>query len=408
MNTWLPYIIAAGVGLLVGIEREKAHPTDKSMGVRTLLLLSLLGAVAGGLDEFWLSLLIAGFCFILIVISYFNASKARGGKVDRGLTTEFAGGIVFCLGYAAHAQPTLSALLGPVVAVVLFSKKSLHRFTHRLKSSELQAALVLLLLAVCVLSLVPDEVIDPWGIFNPRKFGLLVVTLAAIEFFSYAAAKIFGEKRSAWIIGFLGGLVSSTAVLLSSARHAAKSPKAWPNLAIAAIASKCASLVMLILIVGLVSRPLALKVAPAFAAALAVGALALLLLSRRSHQGGHELELKSPLDWKGVLRLSVLLAAILAASEGGRLLFGVDGIMLVSFLTGLFELHGVALANATMFTREHVDFATAERSMYVAGTASLFGKIAIVWIVMRGKFAVTVSLTFALMGGALWLSTLVL
>ncbi len=113
------------------------------------------------------------------------------------------------------------------MALILFSKTWLHRFTNAIKPSELQAALLLLLAGVSIISLVPDSPIDRWAIFNPRKFGYIVLILATLEFSSYVLTKMIGQKTGTLVVGFLGGLVSSTAVLVSTARRAKIEPKSW-------------------------------------------------------------------------------------------------------------------------------------------------------------------------------------
>jgi uncharacterized membrane protein (DUF4010 family) len=120
LDQWQPYLIAVVIGLLVGIERERAHPNQKAMGVRTFLLISLLGAIAGGLQNPWLATLLTAFALSLIVVSYFLQSSSKSSEIDRGLTTEFAAGLIFSLGFISHQSPSLAAMLGPLVAMILF------------------------------------------------------------------------------------------------------------------------------------------------------------------------------------------------------------------------------------------------------------------------------------------------
>ncbi len=409
MEHWQPYFIAIVIGLLVGIEREKAHPTQKTMGVRTFLLLSLLGAVAGDIQNIWLSTLVAAFAFGLILISYFSQTRSHSPKADQGLTTEFAAGIIFCLGFTAHQSPALSALMGPIVALVLFSKSALHRFTHTLKPSELEAALLLLLAFVVVVNLVPDTYIDPWGIFNPKKFGFLVLILGALEFASYVLTKIIGIRASGLVIGFLGGLVSSTAVLLSSARNSKKLPATWKAQVSSTLSAKLAALIELLVIIILVSPDnLFMKVFLSVAAGLAIGGVALAFSVKNSHAKNMQIELKSPLDWKGVLRLSLVLAAILALISASIKLLGEGATFAVSFLTGLFELHGVTIANATMHSQGQLSTDVASLSIIFAVVASLIAKIAMSWIVDRGPFSRAITGVFVLMiiaiGATTWLT----
>ncbi|MEQ1878433.1 MAG: MgtC/SapB family protein, partial [Bdellovibrionia bacterium] len=346
MDQWQPYLIAVVIGLLVGIEREKAHPSHKTMGVRTFLLVSLLGAVAGGFQNVWLAALLAAFALSLIVVSYFIQASAETSDDDRGLTTEFAAGLIFSLGFLAHQSPSLAALLGPLVAVILFSKKTLHQFTHAIKPTELEAALLILLAGVVVIDLAPNQIVDPWGIFNPRKFGYLILTLAVLEFLSYVLVKALGEKKGAFIVGICGGFVSSTAVLLSMARQANKQPEHWRILASSAVAAKFGALIELALIVGLVSPSLLKLLAWPVTITILSCLLGLVLLARKRSDRKPSINLRSPLDWRGVLRLSITLGAILAIISMAERWLGSQATFVISFLTGLFELHGVSLATA--------------------------------------------------------------
>lgn len=409
MSYWQPYFIAIVIGLLVGIEREKKHAAEKVFGVRTFLLISLLGALAGGLQISWLALLVAAFTFGLILITYFTQTYPNIDNTDRGLTTEFAAGVVFILGFAAHHAPTLSAFLGPVVALILFSKKSLHRFSNAIKQEELEAALFLLLGAVVIINLVPDTVIDPWGVFNPKKFGYLILTLALLEFSSYVLAKVIGEKKGSILIGFLGGLVSSTAVFFSSARQAAKEPARWRTLLSSTIAAQIASFLELLLIVGLVSPILLISISVSVGAGIVIGVLALIILGWTKEDGDSGVMLKSPLDWRGVFRLSVLLGLILAVASISKQWFGTSATLTVSFLTGLFELQGISLANATMYTQGTLAIEVARVGIILAVISSLCAKIFFSWIIHRGAFTKVLNVVLLAMGLAVgfaaWLVT---
>jgi len=390
LNQWQPYLIAIVIGLLVGIEREKSNSTHSSqhaMGVRTFLLISLLGVMAGGFESLWLSATLTAFALALILVSYFNQTHAQGVNVDRGLTTEFAAGIVFCLSYTAHQSPALSAIIGPVVAMILFSKSSLHRFTHAIKPLELKSALLLLLGGVVVVNLAPDHAIDPWKIFNPRKFGFLVITLGTLEFSSYVLSKLLGRKKGSLVVGFLGGLVSSTAVLLSSARQSAKQPKTWRIHLGAALAAKLAAFIELFLIVALISPSLLKNLVWPLSAALAFGLISLVVVTWKKEAASANINLKSPLDWKGVFRLSFILGGILAAISIAKYWLGDSGTFAISFLTGLFELHGVSLANSTMQKQGFLTAEVASLSILLAVIASLLSKIGISWVISRGIFS---------------------
>jgi uncharacterized membrane protein (DUF4010 family) len=389
-----PYIIALAVGLLVGIERENSKADEKAIGVRTFLLLSLLGAIAGDLQNFWLTAVISIFALGLIVTSYIIQIYSIPVRVQLGLTTEFAAAIVYTVGVAAHTSPILAATIGPLVALILFSKTPLHSFTHDLKPIELKAAITILLIAAVVIELAPNTTIDPWGLLNPRKFGYLILILATLEFSSYILLKVIGEKKGSIVVGFLGGLVSSTAVLISSVRQSIKSAESWRTFICSVLAAQMASLLELLVIVSLISQTLFLKLLPAVAAGIIFCGICLGLMWLKQIPQSSELVLKSPLDWKGVLRLSVIFGILLMLVSLAKNSFGQDAMYSLSFLTGLFELQGISLANATLFSHEQVSLNIASFSILLAVIASLIGKVSVSWFFSRSKFSAVLTLIF--------------
>ena len=394
MTQWKPYFISIAVGLLVGIERENSKADQKALGVRTFLLLSLLGAIAGEIQILWLTAIVSIFALGLIFTSYIIQIFSQPAEVHLGLTTEFAAGIVFITGLIAHSSPVIAATIGPVVALILFSKVTLHRFTHDIKPLELKAAITILLIAAVVIDLVPDSTIDPWGLLNPRNFGLLVLTLATLEFSSYLLLKAIGEKKGSLVIGFLGGLVSSTAVLLSSAKQSKLKTDSWRFFLCTVLVAQLASLIELLVIVFLISQILFMSIIPAVISGVIFCGICLALLWRNQVPQISELTLKSPLDWRGVFRLSVIFAILLAMVSSAERWLGNDAIFTLSFLSGLFELQGISLANATLFSQDHVSIEVASRSILLAVIASLFAKILTSCFLTRNRFSIFLTLIF--------------
>ena len=132
--------VALGIGLLVGIERERrgaggGHPVA---GVRTFALVALSGAVAERLGT---AAMVIGAAFVaLAALASYRASRER----DPGLTTEVAMLLVFLLGVLALRETTLAAGLGVAVALLLSAKSRVHHFVQRvLTEQELHDALLL-------------------------------------------------------------------------------------------------------------------------------------------------------------------------------------------------------------------------------------------------------------------------
>lgn len=97
--------VAIGLGMLLGMERQRSKAEEGGLGVRTFSLIALAGAVAGyldinlGLGEFSLVLFIA---VVLLIVCLYVVTSWRG---DTGVTTEISALLCFMLGLlCAHGQ----------------------------------------------------------------------------------------------------------------------------------------------------------------------------------------------------------------------------------------------------------------------------------------------------------------
>src|SRR5258705_11374007 len=89
--------IAVGLGLLVGLQRERA--ASRLAGMRTFPLVTLLGALCSMLAQsFGGWILAAGFVALAALIVLGNLLEMREGTADPGLTTEVALLLMFAVG----------------------------------------------------------------------------------------------------------------------------------------------------------------------------------------------------------------------------------------------------------------------------------------------------------------------
>src|SRR5690606_16936745 len=121
-------LVSIGIGLLVGLERERAKgggPHRQPAGIRTFVLLCVSGAIAELIgDE---AILVAGLFVALAIAAGYWRSRSR----DPGLTTEVAMMLTFLLGILAMRSPALAGGLGVVMAILLASKRRLHRLSRK-------------------------------------------------------------------------------------------------------------------------------------------------------------------------------------------------------------------------------------------------------------------------------------
>lgn len=364
-------VVAFGVGLLIGVERERAKgsgPGRAAAGVRTFMLLGLVGAIAQVIGP--VGVAVAGAATALAIY----ASYRRTQTIDPGLTTEFAMLTTFLLGVLAVRSPPLAGGLGALVALTLASKSRLHRFTReRLSQQELDDALLLVASAFVVLPLLPNHTIDPWGAINPHKLWILTVAVMGVSSAGYVALRVFGSRLGLALAGLAGGFVSSTATIATMGDKAKATPSLTPAYASAGLISNAGTVVQLAIVIGTLAPDLLHEVAwPLVAAGIvAVGAAA--LSSWRSFATAHdgrEVAGKRPFESRHVLVFVGILGGIVLLSAIARHLLGTRSLPWVLAASGLADVHAAAAAAAQLFASQQIDRGTAHVALAAALAAN--------------------------------------
>lgn len=405
LQTFLPFAVSLLIGLIIGIERERSHPPKvQAVGVRSFILFSLLGTLAAQVNQPALAIVIAAFVLAIIIFSYLRSTAKRTQYPDIGVTTELAAGTVFCLGYIALEQLLLAAILGTFVLAVLLARQRLHQFSrNELKAHEIQAAATLLLIAIAIIPFLPNHSIDPWQLFNPRRFGLLVLMIASLQFGGYVAIRAFGERLGMLLLGFFGGIVSSTAVFATLPGTVRQRPSLWRAAVVAGIFSTIGMLVEFSIIIFAAAPSLLATLIWPISAMILVGISAGLLMLHAD--GNHQLNLKrlNPLHIISVFRLSLFIGLMLILVAIAQKYTGSTGINVVTFLGGLFELHSVTLATAMYFHDGGLPLANIDIALALAILASFISKFVLLFILARNRFGVVTAgfLLLMLLAGGL-------
>ncbi|MDB5298189.1 MAG: magnesium transporter accessory protein, partial [Phycisphaerales bacterium] len=161
--------LSAGIGLLVGLEREWAR---KEIGVRTFAIAGLLGMLTSLLDPLYVA---AALLAILVMIGFLNAhSLLRDRSLE--LTTSVCLVVTFFLGALVGQSHYFTAATSAIVVVMLLAwKLELERLAGALRPEEIRGAVLLGLLSVVVYPLLPDHFVDAWGLLNPQQAWVTVV-----------------------------------------------------------------------------------------------------------------------------------------------------------------------------------------------------------------------------------------
>lgn len=360
---------ALGVGLLIGVERERAKgsgPGRAAAGVRTFTLLGLVGAIAQFIGP--IGIAVTGAAVALAVVASYRRTRTQ----DPGLTTEVAMLATFLIGIVAMRSATLAAGLGVVIALVLASKSRLHRFTRqRLSQQELHDGLLLVAAAFVVLPLLPDRSIDPWGAINPRRLWILVVAVMAVSSAGYIALRMFGSRLGLALAGLAGGFVSSTATIAAMGDKAKASPGLVAAFASAGLMSNVGTVVQLAVVLATLSPPLLAHAARPLVAAGVVAVAAAAVSNWRAFAAKVDDDAgvagKRPFEPRHVLAFVAILGGILLLSAIARHWLGDGSLPWVLAASGLADVHAAAASAAQLVAQGQI----AEDAALLAITAAL-------------------------------------
>jgi uncharacterized membrane protein (DUF4010 family) len=348
----LDFATALLIGALIGVEREKRKSEDlEGIGLRTFILLALVGAVAGFLSRGggvpWV--LLAAFLPVsaLLFASYSLIARTQGGGI--GLTTEIAAVAVFLLGamtMLGHRE--LAIGLGVVTAAALAYKQPLHGLVAKLGWDDVYAGVRLLVATFIILPLLPDRTLDPWEALNPYKLWLLVILISSLSLVGYVATRWLGAGRGTALTGITGGLVSSTAVTLSFARRSRDEPAAGAALACGILLAWAVMFGRVLVLVLAVNVGLVYPLLPPFAAMGLLTLLAAWLLYRRSGAtvGSQDVPLRNPFSLTAAAQFAVAFAVVLLLVKVTQFYFPSGGVYIVAGLAGLTDVDAITLSMA--------------------------------------------------------------
>lgn len=384
-ETARPFLLSLALGLLIGIERERALAARErhvALGARTFTLLAMLGTIAAHVEAPALAAVLAAFAGALVLAAYVGGR----GESGVGATTEVAAVATFALGYLAHRELALTAMLGVILAAVLAMKPRLHEFAREeLTPREVNAALAFLVIACVVLPLLPNRTVDPWGLVNPFKLWLLFVLIAGMGFGGYIAVRWLGPGRGLATAGFFAGLVSSTAATLSFSQRARSEPGLATPFATAIVLANVASAAAQLLVVALANPSMMPSATWVIGTPVAIGVLGAAIATTLLRRGGgatsseSPLEgIRSPLDLGEAARFAAGLGAFLLLASLGVKALGPTGALVAAALGGIADVHAVTLGVSTLAAAGNLEPGQALLSILVAFITNMAVKLGIV------------------------------
>jgi uncharacterized membrane protein (DUF4010 family) len=412
--------VALGIGLLIGLERgwktREVASGRRAAGVRTFALGGLLGGLVAALAQVAGSAvgagLVLGFGFAVyaVVFAIFerDADRAAGSY---SATTVIAGLLTFMLGAFAVAGDMLAAAAATVAATgILAAREEVHGWVARITWAELRSALVLLAMTFIILPVVPDAAIGPGGGVNPREVWLIAIVLAAVSFLGYGAVKLFGAQRGVLLSGLAGGLVSSTAVTLTSARRAAAHEGSPLLLTAGVTVATAVSFLRVIAIVAVMQPALLIVIAPVLVPpTLAAALYAVHAVYWRGAAGAGVMpqpsEFANPFSFWPVVGFAVFLGVVIMLGRVIGDAFGAQGALLGAAGLGLADVDAVTISLARLVPAP-LDIFAASLAILATVASNMLSKLVIAIVIGRGRFAAELSaVTVACWiagAGALW------
>lgn len=170
---------ALAAGLLIGIERgwnlRGASDGTRVAGVRTFILLGLMGGLAGLVSEHGEGLVagaLVAAAAVVLAIGYLKT--AAPPQADA--TTTIAGLLALALGFVAGSgSPALSIACAALVTLTLALRTEAHTLIAKLEEQDVKALARFAVIAAAVLPFLPSGNYGPYDAWNLQKLWLVVV-----------------------------------------------------------------------------------------------------------------------------------------------------------------------------------------------------------------------------------------
>jgi uncharacterized membrane protein (DUF4010 family) len=401
-------LVALGIGLLIGLERERRKgegPGRSPAGLRTFAAASLAGVVGSLIGGTILLALVTGGVVLLTALAYL-----RSPRDDPGLTSEVALILTVLLGGLATQHPALAAAIAVILTVLLAARARMHDFVHRvLSDAEVRDGLIFAAATLVVLPLLPDRPVGPYGALNPRSIWIIVILVMAIGAVGHVSIRLLGARGGLPLSGFASGFVSATATIGAMGARARKSPDLLGLATAGATLSTVATIVQLFAVLGatspLVLRSLLVPLLCGGAAAAIYGAIFTVKGMRET--GEVNLEHGRAFSVVSALLLALTLSGVLLLSAALREAFGEIGLVVGAGVAGLADTHSPAVAAAALAASGKIAPGDAVLPVLAALTANTISKIVVAGISGGPAFALRLTPGLLLVIAAAWAGALV-
>ena len=380
---------ALGIGLLVGMERERRP--DSAAGLRTFALVAMLGCLFALLGEKtggpWI--LAVGLLVVSVSMIAANFSTLQEEKY-RGFTSEAAIIVTYGLGAAVwFGYSTLAVMIAITTTVLLYFKAELRQFSERMTPKDINSILQFAVLSLVILPILPSQDYGPYNAFNPRQIWWMVVLISGLALSGYLALRIIGARHGAALLGIFGGLASSTATTLMFSRHARDHNELVRMAAIVILIANVMVMIRLGFVSSVVAPELVAPIAIVFACGIVPGVLMALYGWKALVEAGPlpMPEVKNPTELKTAISFGLLYAVVLLASAWLQDIAGNKGLYIIALASGITDADASVLSTLRLFNLDKIAQGQAVIAVTLALMANLIFKIGLVLSIGGGRLA---------------------
>ncbi len=345
-HTVIQLALATALGMFLGLEREWS---EKSAGIRTFSLASLLGAVFIFIDE---PLLLAiGGLFVAtqgILLGIRGIVEAEGLALTTSVSLVVAYGVGALIATGLILEGVAVALISSLLLVL---RRELHSFAWGLSREELRSASEFAILAFVIFPLLPSSETIDLGVLTvtiePRIAWLMVVFVAGLGIINYAIVNLYGGRGLA-VIGFFGGLASSTAVVGTVIDHIRQQPGMTSYGVSAVLLANAAMALRNLIIVVLFTFPDFLVGLVVPLGAIVVSSVLIAALNT-TWSSDFSLDLDDPFSLRYAIGFGGVFLAILVAGSLANAEFGQIGFYATTGLSGLVSSAGATTSAVILY-----------------------------------------------------------
>lgn len=339
-------LIALGIGLLIGAERERRKAVrPAAAGLRSFTMAALLGCAAAMMPQ---AAMVAVVVVCMTLLAVFSVWLRRD-SADRGMTTEITLVATALFGALSVEAPLAAGSLAVMTTIVLAARDPLHRFVGQtISADELADGLLIAGATLIVLPMLPDRQMGPFDALNPHAMWLVVIMILAINAAGQVATRILGAQLGVPMLGLCSGFVSSSATIGAMGGWVRANPASLSAACGAAVLSTFATYAQMAVVIEMTDHRAFLATAASIAAAaltaLVVGAWFTLAAWREAPaQPPH---FSRSFNLAMALVFATMLSGMLVAVAALRAWFGEMGLMTAAAIGGLLDVHAAAISVA--------------------------------------------------------------